>query len=146
MPMTASRPSDHPQLAVRGGQIHAGASVARLGSDIAFRCRATTRPARGGSGRRRLSLHDRRRIQGEVADGGDAGTCACFGNFYGSPQGPVEDGDRSGQDVLFDIDWQGAQQIRTRLWVRTLCRSFCCRRRSRNCTAGCCRAGRTATR
>ncbi|MFC3616524.1 guanylate kinase [Lutimaribacter marinistellae] len=35
-----------------------------------------------------------------------------FGNFYGSPRGPVEDAINSGQDVLFDIDWQGAQQIR----------------------------------
>lgn len=34
-----------------------------------------------------------------------------FGNFYGSPKGPVEDTINSGRDVLFDIDWQGAQQI-----------------------------------
>lgn len=35
-----------------------------------------------------------------------------FGNFYGSPKGPVRDAIDDGQDVLFDIDWQGAQQIR----------------------------------
>ena len=35
-----------------------------------------------------------------------------FGNFYGSPLGPVRTAIESGQDVLFDIDWQGAQQIR----------------------------------
>jgi guanylate kinase len=35
-----------------------------------------------------------------------------FGNFYGSPKGPVESGINAGRDVLFDIDWQGAQQIR----------------------------------
>ena len=35
-----------------------------------------------------------------------------FGNFYGSPKGPVKDAIDAGQDVLFDIDWQGAQQIR----------------------------------
>ena len=34
-----------------------------------------------------------------------------FGNFYGSPRGPVESAINSGADVLFDIDWQGAQQI-----------------------------------
>ena len=34
-----------------------------------------------------------------------------FGNFYGSPQGPVEAAINAGRDVLFDIDWQGAQQI-----------------------------------
>lgn len=35
-----------------------------------------------------------------------------FGNFYGSPRGPVEAAIEGGEDVLFDIDWQGAQQIR----------------------------------
>ncbi|KEJ88533.1 guanylate kinase [Sulfitobacter donghicola] len=35
-----------------------------------------------------------------------------FGNFYGSPKGPVEKSINEGRDVLFDIDWQGAQQIR----------------------------------
>lgn len=34
-----------------------------------------------------------------------------FGNFYGSPLGPVDAAINSGNDVLFDIDWQGAQQI-----------------------------------
>lgn len=35
-----------------------------------------------------------------------------FGNFYGSPKGPVRQAIEDGKDVLFDIDWQGAQQIR----------------------------------
>ena len=35
-----------------------------------------------------------------------------FGNFYGSPRGPVQAAIEAGADVLFDIDWQGAQQIR----------------------------------
>ncbi|MXQ07172.1 guanylate kinase [Alphaproteobacteria bacterium GH1-50] len=34
-----------------------------------------------------------------------------FGNFYGSPKGPVSEAIEAGCDVLFDIDWQGAQQI-----------------------------------
>ncbi|MEM9474073.1 MAG: guanylate kinase [Pseudomonadota bacterium] len=34
-----------------------------------------------------------------------------FGNFYGSPVAPVREAVESGCDVLFDIDWQGAQQI-----------------------------------
>jgi len=34
-----------------------------------------------------------------------------FGNLYGSPKGPVEAAIDQGRDVLFDIDWQGAQQI-----------------------------------
>lgn len=34
-----------------------------------------------------------------------------FGYYYGTPRGLVEDSLRSGKDVLFDIDWQGAQQL-----------------------------------
>ncbi|WP_281300871.1 MULTISPECIES: guanylate kinase [unclassified Iodidimonas] len=36
-----------------------------------------------------------------------------FGNFYGTPGEPVEKRLNAGIDVLFDIDWQGAQQIRS---------------------------------
>ena len=34
-----------------------------------------------------------------------------FDNFYGTPRGPVEAALEEGQDVIFDIDWQGAQQL-----------------------------------
>jgi guanylate kinase len=34
-----------------------------------------------------------------------------FDNFYGTPREPVEAALRQGKDVLFDIDWQGAQQL-----------------------------------
>lgn len=32
-------------------------------------------------------------------------------NFYGSPRGPIMDTLAGGKDILFDIDWQGAQQL-----------------------------------
>jgi guanylate kinase len=35
-----------------------------------------------------------------------------FGNFYGTPAGPVEEAISAGQDMLFDLDWQGGQQLR----------------------------------
>jgi guanylate kinase len=35
-----------------------------------------------------------------------------FDNFYGTPRQPVEAALAAGQDVLFDIDWQGTQQLR----------------------------------
>jgi guanylate kinase len=35
-----------------------------------------------------------------------------FGHHYGTPRAPVEAALLSGQDVLFDIDWQGTQQLR----------------------------------
>jgi guanylate kinase len=34
-----------------------------------------------------------------------------FGNSYGTPKKPVEDALQQGRDVLFDIDWQGTQQL-----------------------------------
>ena len=34
-----------------------------------------------------------------------------FGNYYGTPRLPVEQTLASGKDVLFDIDWQGTQQL-----------------------------------
>ncbi len=34
-----------------------------------------------------------------------------FGNRYGTPRAPVEAALAHGRDVLFDIDWQGAQQL-----------------------------------
>ena len=34
-----------------------------------------------------------------------------FDNFYGTPAQPVEDALAQGRDVLFDIDWQGTQQL-----------------------------------
>jgi guanylate kinase len=37
-----------------------------------------------------------------------------FENRYGTPRGPVEDALVSGRDVLFDIDWQGTQQMKER--------------------------------
>jgi guanylate kinase len=34
-----------------------------------------------------------------------------FSNYYGTPKEPVEKALAAGQDVLFDIDWQGTQQL-----------------------------------
>ena len=34
-----------------------------------------------------------------------------FENSYGTPRGPVEEALSSGRDVLFDVDWQGTQQM-----------------------------------
>ena len=34
-----------------------------------------------------------------------------FDNSYGTPRGPVEASLRDGKDVLFDVDWQGTQQM-----------------------------------
>ena len=38
-----------------------------------------------------------------------------FGHSYGTPRAPVEAALDAGQDILFDVDWQGAQQLRERM-------------------------------
>ena len=38
-----------------------------------------------------------------------------FGNYYGTPKAPVEAALSKGRDVLFDIDWQGTQQLSERM-------------------------------
>ena len=38
-----------------------------------------------------------------------------FDNYYGTPLAPVEAAIRGGRDVLFDIDWQGAQQLAAKM-------------------------------
>jgi guanylate kinase len=35
-----------------------------------------------------------------------------FGNYYGTPRGPVDEALDAGKDMLFDIDWQGTQQLK----------------------------------
>jgi len=37
-----------------------------------------------------------------------------FGNLYGTPRAEIGDGLERGQDYLFDVDWQGAQQLAQR--------------------------------
>jgi guanylate kinase len=50
----------------------------------------------------------------ELRDRGDLLEWAeVHGNFYGSPRKPIEASLASGNDILFDIDYQGAQQVRS---------------------------------
>lgn len=80
--------------------------------DIRFSISATTRAPRpgeiDGKDYRFLSVDSFRRM---VAEGEMLEHAHVFGNFYGSPRGPVAEAIEDGIDVLFDIDWQGAQQI-----------------------------------
>ena len=81
-------------------------------SDIRFSVSTTTRLARvgevDGADYHFLDEADFKRM---VTDGEMLEHAHVFGNFYGSPRAPVEDAINAGADVLFDIDWQGAQQI-----------------------------------
>jgi len=47
-----------------------------------------------------------------IANGEMLEYATVFENSYGSPRGPVVDAMEDGRDVIFDVDWQGGQQIR----------------------------------
>lgn len=49
---------------------------------------------------------DRMVVEGEFLE-----HAKVFDNYYGTPRQPVENALASGRDVLFDIDWQGTQQL-----------------------------------
>jgi guanylate kinase len=55
---------------------------------------------------------DRTRFDSMVAHGELLEWAEVFGNRYGTPRAPVERVLAAGRDVLFDIDWQGTQQLR----------------------------------
>ena len=73
----------------------------------------TTRPPRPGEiDGRDYHFIDRAQFDAMVARGELLEWAQVFGNRYGTPRGPVEKALASGRDVLFDIDWQGTQQLR----------------------------------
>jgi guanylate kinase len=78
-----------------------------------FSISATTRTPRSGEQEGKdyyfLSKED---FAAYVRDGEMLEYAEVFGNLYGSPRGPVTRALEAGRDVLFDVDWQGAQQIR----------------------------------
>ena len=73
---------------------------------------ATTRPRRAGE------VHGQDyffvspdKFQNMVNNGEMLEHAKVFDNYYGTPRKPVEDALEAGQDVVFDIDWQGTQQL-----------------------------------
>ena len=81
--------------------------------DIVFSVSATTRePREGEKDGREYSFKPREKFLKMINNNEMLEHAEVFGNLYGSPLEPVSKAIESGQDVLFDIDWQGGQQIR----------------------------------
>jgi guanylate kinase len=73
----------------------------------------TTRPKRRGEiNGRDYHFIDRGRFDAMVARGELLEWAEVFGHRYGTPRKPVIKALQTGRDVLFDIDWQGTQQLR----------------------------------
>lgn len=80
---------------------------------LRFSVSATTRSPRPGEvDGREYYFKSRPEFEAMVQDGQMLEHAEVFGNFYGSPRGPVEQAMKEGRDTLFDIDWQGGQQIK----------------------------------
>ncbi len=80
--------------------------------DIALSISATTRPPRPGE-KDGIDYHfvDVDTFKQMAADGEFLEWAHVFGHRYGTPRARVEELLDAGKDVLFDIDWQGAQQL-----------------------------------
>lgn len=80
---------------------------------LRFSVSATTRAARPGEeDGREYFFKSRIEFEAMVAAGDMLEHAEVFGNLYGSPREPVEAAMKAGRDTLFDIDWQGGQQIK----------------------------------
>jgi guanylate kinase len=80
---------------------------------IALSVSVTTRKPRPGEiDGRDYSFIARPRFDAMVTNGELLEWAEVFGNCYGTPRAPVEQALAQGRDVLFDIDWQGTQQVR----------------------------------
>ncbi len=81
-------------------------------SDVTMSVSATTRPKRPGEVDG-VDYHfvDDARFDRMIEDGDFVEWAPVFGHRYGTPKAPVKDALREGRDILFDIDWQGTQQL-----------------------------------
>jgi guanylate kinase len=73
----------------------------------------TTRKQRNGEVEGRdYHFIDRETFAGMRDSGEFLEWAVVFDNYYGTPRKPVEQALAAGRDVLFDVDWQGAQSLR----------------------------------
>jgi guanylate kinase len=83
--------------------------------DLRMSVSVTTRPIRPGEvDGRDYHFIDQKKFDAMVAKDELLEWANVFDNSYGTPRAPVETALAMGQNVLFDIDWQGTQQLRGR--------------------------------
>jgi guanylate kinase len=83
--------------------------------DLKMSVSVTTRPIRPGEvDGRDYHFIDQKKFDTMVAKDELLEWANVFDNSYGTPRAPVEAALAMGQNVLFDIDWQGTQQLRGR--------------------------------
>ena len=86
--------------------------LAAEGAAVAMSVSVTTRPIRPGEvDGRDYHFTDAASFRQMVADDMFLEWAEVFGNLYGTPRAAVLAGLAEGRDYLFDVDWQGAQQL-----------------------------------
>jgi len=87
--------------------------VLELEPEVTMSVSVTTRPKRPGE-RDGIDYHfvDEARFRAMVEAGELLEHALVYGHHYGTPRKAVEEALAAGRDVLFDIDWQGARQLR----------------------------------
>ncbi len=100
-------------------------SIARrlleLEAELVMSVSVTTRPRRPGEvDGVDYRFVDETRFAAMVAEGAFLEWAEVYGHRYGTPRAPVEEALAAGRDVLFDVDWQGARQLRTRMPADTV--------------------------
>lgn len=122
--MAASDSPDHPDHFRRRGILFVVSSPSGAGKStiskmllkadkgLTMSVSATTRPPRPGEKNGRdYKFVDTATFKDMASKGKFLEWAHVFGHRYGTPRAPVERALRLGRDVLFDIDWQGAQQL-----------------------------------
>jgi guanylate kinase len=80
--------------------------------NIVMSVSATTRPPRPGEvDGKDYHFLEQTKFEKMVARDEFLEHARVFDHYYGTPQAPVQKALKQGQDILFDIDWQGTQQL-----------------------------------
>jgi guanylate kinase len=97
-----------------GGKTSLIVGLLRLDSRVSLSVSYTTRPARPGEvNGKHYHFIDEDTFHRLIRDGALLEYAMVYGHHYGTGRAAVEEELRNGRDVLLDIDWQGAQQIRS---------------------------------
>jgi guanylate kinase len=84
--------------------------------EIAMSISVTTRPIRPGeTDGLDYSFTDRAQFEAMIERDEFLEWAEVFGHLYGTPKAQIRAGLKEGQDFLFDIDWQGTQQLYQRM-------------------------------
>ena len=99
--------------AQRAGKSSLVKALLELDSHLAVSVSHTTRPPRGQEQHgREYWFVDKTTFQDMIARGDFVEWAEVHGNYYGTSHAAIQDRLQRGQDVVLEIDWQGAAQIR----------------------------------